>query len=91
MNKRFKILLTASVLASGLSIVLPLQAQQVDKTGRFPARAQTAQTAQSDNMGGMTAGQMNEMMENCNNMMRSMQQGQMPNQQGTAPSGTKSR
>lgn len=74
MHTRFKSLLTASVLAAGLSIVLPLQAQPVDKTGRFPApRAQSAPvsnpTAQHDDMGGMTAAQMREMMENCNRMM----------------------
>ncbi len=89
MNKRFKILLTVSVLASGLSIALPLQAQSVDKTGRFPAPR--AQSAQHNNMGSMTAAQMSEMMENCNNMMRSMQPNQMPNQPGNAPSGSTNR
>lgn len=60
MHKRSKFLLTASVLAAGLSIVLPLQAQPVDKTGRFPApHAQSAPPANPPAQPSRSAGQGN--------------------------------
>lgn len=69
MQKHFKPLLTASVLAAGLSFVLPLQAQTVDKTGRFPAPQ--AQSAPATNLQAQSTSPMGQdmMMDHMNGMM----------------------
>lgn len=87
MRKILTTLSISAVLIAGAVLALPIQAQTTDGRGlihRSPA------TDQSDRKNMMSQREMSEMMENCNNMMRSMQQGQMPNQQGTGPTSPRS-
>lgn len=73
MHTRFKSLLTASILAAGFSIALPLQAQPVDKTGRFPApHAQSAPAANPPAQPSRSVGQGN-MMTHMDGMMEKRQ------------------
>lgn len=86
MRKSLTILSVSAVLVSGLGLALSAHAQTTDGRGviRSPSTDQSGRN--------MTSKEMNEMMENCNNMMRNMQghPSQMPNQQGTGPSSPRS-
>lgn len=82
MRRNLTILPVLAVLASGFDLALPAHAQTTDGRGIQRNPAITDQSSRNAMMG-----QMSEMMENCNNMMRNMQGYQSPmlNQQGTGP------
>ena len=88
MRKTLTILSTSPVLVAGTVLTLPIQAQTTGDRGLMREKPAATTTDQSDK--NAMSKQMSEMMKNCNSMMRSMQQGQMPNQQGSGSTSPRS-